>query len=469
MNTIEALQSLDRETKAEVFLVGGFVRDLLRNKRNRDLDVVVRKLSWQNVKKHLRRYGKVKEVSLAKTNDLFAVDILLFKASDDDIEAQITLPRRGKMQIPDSHNTLKQDVRFRDFRLNALYLPVNYNSKKDVIDLVDGREDIVNRRIVANGSANERIKESPIRMMRAISLAAKTDYKIDNDLITAIKANAALIAKCPIEVVRKEFNKIIMSKKPSKYLRLLRKTDLLKHIASEIEACTSVKQDERYHKYDVFTHLIYTVDNCDYDLVIRLAGLLHDIGKPDTRQENRSGRKITFHKHEMVSVRLARDFMLRLKYDNDTIKNVLMLVKSHMYHYTRDWTDSAVRKFIKRVELTEEFLDEEKIQTFPLFKLRSAERLGNGLKTEAVTDRQRDFERNIIRVYRESTGLDIADLKVDGNKIMEVFRLSPSIQIGNVLKFLLDKVLENPSVNDELELLKLATEYLYEENSNEST
>ncbi len=463
MKTIEALQRLDKETKAEVFIVGGFVRDLLRNKSNSDLDIVVRNLSLKSIKAFLRQYGAIKEVSLAKTNDLFEINIILFKAFDDSMEAQITLPRKGKKQITDPSNTLQQDVRFRDFKINALYLPINFSSKKDIIDLVGGKKDIVNRRLSSNGSPNERIKESPIRMLRAISLSARTDYKINNELIEAIKGNAALISKCPMEAVRAEFNKILMSKRPSKYLRFLRRVGLLEYISPELNACVGVKQDNKYHKYDVFNHLIYTVDHCEPDLIIRLAGLLHDVGKPETRRvikENNEVR-ITFHKHEMVSVKLARDFLRRLKYDIETTRQVLTLVKFHMFHFTREWTDAAIRKFIRRVDVGKEYMSEGKIGNFPLFKLRAAERLGNGLKGIAVTERQKDFENKILEVYRESNGFEIKDLKINGNKIMEIFNLKPGIQIGNILKFLLDIVLENPKVNNELDLLKLTTEYLH--------
>lgn len=469
MNTMKALQRLNNETRAEVFLVGGFVRDLLRNKNNMDLDILVRGLSMRNIKKFLARHGKVKEVRLSRTNDRFDVNILLFKASEGDFEAQISLPRRGKKQIPDSHNTLRQDVRFRDFKINAMYLPICYKSKKDVIDLVGGRDDIVNRRITANGSANERMKESPIRMMRAISLASRTNYTIDDEIIEAIRANASSIMRCPAEAIRIEFDKILMSKKPSKYLRLLNKTGLLKYIAPELYNCVGVKQDKKYHKYDVFTHLIYACDNCEPDLVLRLAALLHDIGKADTRKEVREREtgeiRVTFHKHEMVGVKLARNFLRNLKYDNDTAKEVLSLVKLHMYHYTRDWTDAAVRKFIRKAEIPEEYLNEDKIQELPLFKLRAAERMGNGLKGVAITDRQRDFERKLVKIYKESQGLEIKDLDINGNIIMETFKIEPGRQVGELLKFLLEKVLERPELNRQLELIKLAAEYIHNKNA----
>jgi tRNA nucleotidyltransferase (CCA-adding enzyme) len=462
MNTVEALQALDRETKAEVFIVGGFVRDYLRRKNNVDLDIVIRRYPLHSVSKFLRKYGNTKEVTLTQTNDSFTVKILLFRASGDDFEAQISLPRRGKKQIPDTYNTLKQDVRFRDFRINTMYLPINYRSREDIIDLTGGKEDIANRRLSPNGSANERIKESPIRMMRAISLAARTNYTIDDEIIEAIQTNAALIVKCPIEAIRAEFNKIVMSKKPSKYLRLLNKTGLLPYISPEIFNCVGVKQDDRYHKYDVFTHLIYAVDNCDMNLELRLAALLHDTGKPATRHHSGDGG-VSFHKHELVSVKLARDFLRRMKYNNESSRQIVELVKYHMYHYTREWTDAALRKFIRKVRLTKEYMSEDKISTFPLFKLRAAERLGNGLKKTAVTDRQKDFEKRLLKIYEESKALEIKDLEVNGHVIMDTFKIKPGVELGKILKFLLERVLERPRLNNRLDLLKLTTEYLHNE------
>ena len=462
MNTIEVLRKLSSETKAEVYFVGGYVRDYLRNRKNHDLDIVVRNLSPRNIKRFLRKYGELKEIVLSQTSDDIMVKILLFKAFDDTQDAQISLPKRSKRCIPDSRNTLRQDVRFRDFKLNSMYLPIDYKSKDDLIDYVDGRKDIFNRVITANGSPKERIKESPIRMLRAISIATRLNYNVDTELLEAIEENATLIKKCPIEAIRTEFDDILLSRKPSKYLKLLLKTGLLKIIAPEVHSCVGVKQDLRYHKYDVFTHLIYTVDNCDKNLVLRLAGLLHDIGKYETKRITRidGERKITFHKHEVVSGRLATEFLSRMKYDKETSKSVLLLVRQHMYHYTREWTDPALRKFIRKVDI-EPYIKDNKVSEFPLFKLRAAERLGNGLKTDAITQRQKDFEDRLIRVYEESTGLNISDLKINGTIIMDTFNIKPGVEVGRLLQFLLEKVLEEPKVNNELDLLKLATEYLH--------
>ncbi len=463
MNTIQVLQKLNNETLAKVYIVGGFVRDYFRNKSNNDLDIVIRNLSLKKIIKFLNEYGTIKKVSLAKTNDKFVVNILLFKAYDIfSSEAQITLPRKGKDQIGYCQNTLKHDSKFRDFRLNSMYLPINYKSKKDIIDLVGGKKDVIARKICANGSSNERIKESPIRMLRAISLAARTNYTIDSKLWEAIKINACLIKKVPADAIRIELNKILMCKKPSKYLKFLQETGLLKYIAPEIQNCVKIRQDKRYHKYDVFTHLIYTVDNTDFDLVIRLAGLLHDIGKPVVKQViiSKNTHHVTFYKHDIVGTKLATNFLKRLKYNNQIIKKVVTLVRLHMYHYTREWSDLAIRRFITKANINEYYMHIYKISTFPLFRLRAAERLGSGKKI-AVTDRQKDFEKRIIRVYNTSNGLNIQDLEINGNIIMETFKLKPGIQIGNILNYLLTNILDKPKLNNRLDLLKLTVDYLY--------
>lgn len=459
LSTVDVLKKMQNVIEGcRVYIVGGSVRDYVRNEPNRDLDIVICGTPLELIKRFLGKHGTAKVVPLSKTNDTFTVSVLLFKASGDEIEAQITLPKRGDKSEQDHNNTLEDDSKCRDFRMNSMYLPIDFKSREDVIDLVGGIKDICERTISVYGDNTNKIVESPIRMMRAVSLAARTGFKLEESLVTCIEENAELINKCPADAIRTEFEHILMSKKPSKYLRLLKKTGLLKIIAPEVYACVDVEQDKKYHKYNVFTHLIYTVDNCDRDIVIRLAGLLHDIGKPASKKEE-NGR-VSFHKHETYSVRQAKVLLRRLNYNKAIEKEVLSLIRLHMYHYTREWTDSAIRKFIKSSEIPETYLKEETISNYPLFRLRAGERLGNGLKHEAVTDKQRDFERRIVEVFKESSCFSVRDLAINGNIIMDVFKLAPGAHIGVILKSLLEAVIENPGLNNEKDLLLLTGSFI---------
>lgn len=496
MKTLQVLRRLQKETKAEVYLVGGYVRDLLRKKTNEDLDIVVRKMTLKDIRKFLKKYGKVKVVRLSKKGNSATISMVYFRANGDKQEAQITQPRRGKRQIPDSRNSLKQDCQYRDFRINALYLPIDYKSRNDVIDIVGGKVDIMKRAINANGSAVDRFKESPVRMLRAITLAAQTGYTLSEEILGVIPHMTELLETIPAENVRDHLNKVILSKKPSKSFKLMHRLGILNHVLPELARCIGVKQDRRYHKYDVFTHSVYACDSAEPDLIIRLASLLHDIGKPDTRKY--IGDKVTFHKHESVGASLTKIAMTRLKYDNATISAVAKLVQLHMYHYTSDvykckakdckwarptsafpdtihecpicnhpvdiisgWTDNAIRRFIKKAKIDDSNIDN--LSDIPLFRLRMAERKGNGLKTIAVTEKQKDFEERIRDVYERGGSLDMKDLLIDGNVIMNTFHLKPSQKVGDILVFILEKARENRKLNTRLSLLKLATEYLYQE------
>ena len=458
MKTLQALRLLQDGTKAEVFLVGGFVRDYMRNKKNNDLDIVVRKLDKDNIITFLRKHGRCKEITLSKTSDAFNTDIILFKAFNDTIEAQISLPRRGQKQIADKNNTLRQDAKYRDFRINSLYLPINFRSKKDVIDTkvgYGGLYDIKNRQICMDYSAGVLLDMSPVRMIRAVSLAAITGYTIHISIAHAIKSHKHKIVKAPAEAVRKELDKILLSSKPSKHLKFMQKTGLLGYVMPELERCIGIGQDTRYHKYDVFAHCIYTCDNSERTLVLRLAGLLHDVGKVDTRKKI-SGR-ITFHKHEMASVKRARAFLNRLRYDGRTKEAVLGLVRMHMYHYTREYTNQAVRRFIKKAGINKNNIDS--LGELPLFRLRAAERLGNGLKKEPVTKKQLDFEERIKGVFEAGGGLEVKDLDINGHIIIEAFDLK-GIDIGNLLDHLVVCVSRDKKLNNRMDLIQMSLHYI---------
>lgn len=460
MKTIDALRKLDLKTEADVYIVGGTVRDILRRKPNNDLDIVVRGLNIKKIVRFLKNYGSIKFVDLSKTNNTFNVSVLLFRSYDDENIAQISLAKRGKKQIVSPSNTLRQDSTHRDFTINALYLPINKTSRRDIIDYHGGEKAIKNRRIVAVGNAEERLVESPIRIMRALSLAARTKYKIDKTLIKAIRENLYLLHKIPFEGIRDEMDKILLSSKPSVIFNLMKSIGVLEIVMPELYRCIGVKQDTRYHKYDVYKHCIYTCDNIKPEITLRLAAVLHDIGKTETRRIIKG--KVTFHKHEMASVKIAKHFLNRLRYTNTIKQEVLSLVRNHMYHYTRQFSDIAIHRFITRTGINEDNI--KNLTEFPLFQLRAAERLGNGLKTIPITERQLDFEKRIVSIFNSSTALKTTDLDIDGDTLMSVFKLDTGPTIGKVLSFLLDRVIEKPHLNKKTDLIKMAAEFIMNSN-----
>jgi tRNA nucleotidyltransferase/poly(A) polymerase len=452
MNTLQALKRLQNETKAEVFLVGGFVRNYIRNKKSNNLSVVIRKVDKKIIIDFLEKYGKCIAV---KSDDIYTQKTMLFRASGDNREAQISLPRRGSQaHIIDKNNTLRQDAKCRDFKINALYLPINFTSKKDVIDPRGGLINIKLRTIFYTTSYF--CSGSPIRVLRAISLAAETGYKLSNSLKKSIKEEKYRVSWANKDDIRKELNKILLSDKPSTYLSMMQSIEMLVYVMPELSRCAGVKQDPRYHKYDVFTHNILTCDNIEPDIVLRLAAVLHDVGKPDSRKIIKG--RVTFHKHEMASVKRANTFLSRLLYDGKIKENVLSLIRMHMYHYTREFTDAAVRRFIKRAGIDEKSV--KNLKELPLFKLRSAERLGNGLKKEPVTPKQISFEKRIKKVFE--SGDYKPEIVIDINKriIIKAFDIPPGKEVDNILHYLTERVKHNKKLNNRIDLIQITLQYI---------
>lgn len=464
---VNILKKLRYDLNIEIFFTGGFVRDYLRRKENSDLDIVIRGITLEEMMTHLKKYGKCKIVTLSQSRVTEPVRTLLFSLEGEHATAQITLPKRGRMQIGRINNSLKQDAKCRDFKLNAMYLPITYKTKNDIIDFFGGVRDIENKTISSVLSPKECFAASPIRMLRMVRLAATLGYRISKDLIHTAQKEAERILSVQPEIIRNELDKILLSKKPSRYLELLQKIGILKYILPELDRCVGIKQDPHYHKYDVFTHSILTVDNLEADLVLRLAGLFHDIGKAETYKEVfKNGEKhITFHKHEVISEKLTRDVLSRLRYSTKIKNEVTNLVRMHMYHYTRYYTDTAVRRFLKKAGITEENVNS--LHNIPLFKLRAAERLGNGFKREPITQRQKDFEKRIRELFAKKKILELKDIQIDGNTLISAFNLEQGPIIGEILAFLLEKVEENPTLNNRIDLVVLAGEFIKKKSANQ--
>lgn len=450
MKAIQILKRLSKDKHIEMYYAGEFARDVLRRKKSGRIEIVVCNTQLQQVFKHFKHHFR---------NIRAAHDKNSFSFIADHSEITIQLPKKGAKYGP--HHTLRADSRERGFTINAMYLPITSSKGRNVIDFYHGRNCIKSRKIKVIGKADRSVKRNPLLMIQAIALSSKLNYRIDNNLFYAIKANSEFIKKVPIEKVRDEFIKIILSHKPSRYLKIMNDSYLMNQIIPELSICAGISQNKKYHKYDVFEHCLVACDNTEPDLILRLAALLHDIGKAPTREEVMKGGKlkITFYNHEVVGSKVAKKILRRLKFSKDIIHTVSELVYGHMYNYEPSmWTNAAVRRFIRKAHIVGADLD--RLHRMPLFLIRKADRAANGFGLSEISSRQLAFEDRIRKVYGESKTLHVTDLDISGIAIMKEFNLKPGPTVGHVLNYLLFLVVEDQRVNTKEKLIEEASKYL---------
>ena len=452
MKSIQILKKLIRDGPAELYYAGEYARDMLRRKKSGRIETVIRNLPLQKVFEYLKKHFK--NIYVAKDGSF-----LSFLA--DHSEITIKLPQKGGKHSP--FFTLRDDSRSRGFTINAMYVPITSRKKANVIDFYRGRSSIKSRKIKTIGRAESAIKRDPLLMIEAVALSSKINYRIDNNLFYAIKANYELLEKVSVEGIRDAFIEIILSNKPSRYLKIMNDSNILSQIIPELSMCSGMNQNKKYHKYDVFDHCLVACDNVEPNLILRLAALFHDIGKAQTREEIMRGGipKVTFYNHEVVGSKVSKKIMRRLHFDREISTEVSDLVYNHMYNYEPNiWTDAAVRRFIKKVQISES--DLEDLDNMPLFLLRKADRAANGLNLSEISPRQYDLQDRIKQVYTQSKALHITDLDIDGATIMEHFKLKPGPTVGHVLNYLLSIVIEDQTLNMKQKLIEEASKYLSE-------
>lgn len=483
MICLNIFRDLEIQTGAEVYGTGGAIRDRLLRKVPNDMDFLVRDVQTKAFEDFLRRRGSLKLVGAS-------FGVYLFKPSGAEESVEIAFPRteistgpghRDFEIVSDPSLSIEEDSRRRDFTLNAMYVPIRAMdnsggfSASDVIDFHDGKRHIEERKIVAVGLAEDRIQEDPLRMLRAMVLIARTGFYLEDQTFRAVKKLQGLIQEVSAERVRDEFIKIMEASRPSRAFKAMSRTGLLRQVFPELADCVGCGQNPKYHSFPVFEHLIYATDaacSISNRLDVRFGTLCHDLGKAPTRTVRPGGDgpdDVSFHNHEIISTQLTYAFMKRLRFPKDFIESVVHLVRQHQYKYDRAWTDKAVRRFISSMEIREE--DLENLDNHPQFLVRQADRMGNSLKAHLpVTQKQRDFQRRIVEVYRASTALSPRDMAVNGHDLLLEFSLTPGRKVGQILKFLFDAVEEDPSLNERGILLEKARKFLEEtENGNDDT
>ncbi|MFI5265223.1 MAG: CCA tRNA nucleotidyltransferase [Candidatus Levyibacteriota bacterium] len=338
--------------------------------------------------------------------------------------------------------TIEEDLSRRDFTINAIAL--TFNPEEKIIDLYGGQKDLEKKIIRAVGNPEERFKEDALRLLRAVRFATQLSFSIEESTMKAIVADGNLIEHISGERIRDELLKILSSDSYYEGVMLLDATGLLDYILPELKLGKGVSQERpgRHHTTDVFTHNVLSLKHTpSVDAIVRLATLLHDVGKPKVRSEDEDGLVI-FYNHEVAGARIAREVSDRLRLSKEQRNKIVTLIRWHMFTIDEHITDSAVRRFIRRIGL-------ENVKD--MIDLRIGDRLGSGTKT-AESWRLKKFKERIEEQLHPP--FSINDLKVNGNDIMEILKIKPGPKIGEILQKLFEECDEDLSLNNREHLLE---------------
>jgi len=432
----------------EAYLIGGCVRDILIKIKPKDWDITTNATPDEIIKIfpdtfYENVYGTVGVVNENVSDEtLKVIEVTPYR-----LEAEYSDNRR-----PDSvtfSKKLEDDLKRRDFTINAIALDIEEEGTKEnyykghIVDLYKGQEDLKNKILRTVGNPDERFQEDGLRILRAVRIGNYVGFEIDSETEKALSENSHLLSNIAKERIREEFIKIIMSPEPMQGLKSCQKFGLLKYIIPELEKTISVEQGGA-HKYDVWEHslraLQYSAEK-NFSLEVRLAALLHDIGKPKSKREGEN--KPTFYGHEVVGARMTEKILQDLKFPAKVIEKVTKFVRNHMFFADTELISlSAVRRIVARVG---------KDNVWDLMDLRACDRIGMGRPKEDPY-RLRKYHAMIDEATRDP--ISVGMLNIDGKKIMEVTGEIPGPKIGFVLHALLEEVLDDPKLN--------TTEYLNE-------
>jgi tRNA nucleotidyltransferase (CCA-adding enzyme) len=426
------------------YVVGGSVRDAILGRSPKDWDLATDALPERLVAVFPGAVYENKFGTVAVREGGDEYEVTTFRTDHD--YADFRRPHR--VEFGDS---VELDLARRDFTVNAIAwgAPAPDAARivptPDVVDPFGGMADVAARRLRAVGEPGARFREDALRMVRAVRLAAVLGFEIDPPTFAAIRANAALASHVSGERVAAELQQLLLADAPSVGLRLMSESGLLAVLLPELEAQRGIAQNKIAGE-DLFDHTLRTLDAVPADRpVVRLAALLHDIGKPSTIEDG------PFRGHEVVGADMAQRLLDRLRYPRAVTERVVHLVRSHMFTYERSWGDSGVRRFIQRVGL--QAIDD-------LFALRAGDNIGSGLAADV--DDLADLRRRVSAEIAASVVLDRSRLAVHGDELIAELGVPAGPHLGAILDALLDRVIADPKLNDKATLLLLAEAMLAE-------
>jgi tRNA nucleotidyltransferase (CCA-adding enzyme) len=429
------------------YVVGGGVRDTLLGRTSGNWDFATDAVPERTAElfadaRYENRFGTV----VVHRHDA-ELEITTFRSDHD--YADFRRPHRVEWT-----DQVELDLARRDFTVNAMAWGAGRpgaigEPTPDAPGLVDpwqGQADLATRTLQAVGEPAARFREDALRMLRAVRFAATLDFSIEPATLAAIADAAPLASHLSGERVAAELDRLLAAERPSVGLRLLESTGLLASVLPELEAQRGVAQN-KIEGEDLWDHTVRSVDAAPVgDPIVRLAALLHDIGKPETAADGH------FHGHERVGETRAAELLTRLHYPRAVVDRVSRLVRHHMFDVDPVATDAAVRRFIRRVG--RELLPE-------LWALRAADNIGSGRPRDAGG--LDELRARVEAQLAAEVALDIGDLAIGGDDLMAELGLPPGPRIGRVLGGLLERVVDDPTLNDRPTLLLIARTLLDDE------
>jgi len=441
--TLKEVAALFNARDRELCLVGGAVRDMLRGKKAHDWDLATDATPAEvtDIFRNARPRAKV-----IPTGIRHGTVTVFYKDRGMEITTYRTETDYSDGRRPDRVSyaaTIEEDLSRRDFTMNAVALRLPKGRK---VDPFGGEADIRAGIIRCVGDPALRFAEDGLRPLRAVRFAAQLSFKIDEGTLAAIGGALETTAKVAAERVKDEIDKILSSERPSVAFLLMERTGLLGLLLPELAICCGVEQ-KGFHRFDVLEHSLLACDYAAqkrYPAEVRLAALLHDVGKAVTQGIDEIGVR-TFHQHESESERIAREVLGRLRYPNAVIDSVCHLVKEHMFHYTDDWSDAAIRRFVVRV-------GRESLSG--LYQLRRADSFATA-SAEPPPDFLLPLIDRVEKALAESRAFSLRDLAVSGRDLMAI-GIEPGKTLGRILGELLEAVLDDPDLNTRDALLGIA-------------
>ena len=431
---IRQFASIFRENGHRLYIVGGAVRDHLLGRKNSDYDFCT-DAKPEEVIPMFRR--------VIPTGIKHGTVTVLFKGDSFEVTTFRTEGAYSDQRHPDSVTfvtDLSEDLSRRDFTVNAFAADCLDGS---IIDLFDGMKDLKAKTIRAIGNPRERFEEDALRLMRLARFCSKLGFEPDPDTKQAATQLSASISNVSQERIYDELSKILMTEKPTVGLRLLEDIGVLEHILPELTECRRIEQT-KVGATDVLEHIYNTVDaaaHFNYSYNVRLAALLHDIAKPQTMIINPYGI-MRFFGHDIKSAQMARVVMRRLKCSNQLTDTVCNLIENHMVKYRDNWTDGAVKRFIKRV-------GKENINE--LFELQWCDQIASEGKSKVE-----EYDPFIRRIKElENQPMSVKDLAVSGDDLAQA-GIPKSKVMGEILDELLEMVIDYPTLNEKETLINQA-------------